>query len=81
MRDEVSITDLSNREESIVDGRPVTPPGYERRHGQTERNGTWEALADPSRQVGMREESSYKETKSKEVGRVADEAIVLLMSR
>ena len=32
-----------------------------------------------SRQVGMREEPSYKETKSKEVGRVADGAAVLSM--
>jgi hypothetical protein len=53
----------------------MTPPGYERRHDQTERNGTWEALADPI-VLTMREEPSYKETKSKEVGRVADDAVV-----
>ena len=58
----------------------MTPPGYERRHGQTERDGTWETLADPSRE-GMGEEPSYKETKSEEVGRVTDEAVVLMMSR
>lgn len=35
----------------------------------------------PSRQVGMRDEPSYKETKSKEVGRVADDAVVSKMFR
>ena len=58
----------------------MTPPGYERRHGHTERNGTWETLADPI-VVTMREEPSYKETKSKEVGRVADDAVVSKMFR
>ena len=35
----------------------------------------------PSACQGMREEPSYKETKSEEVGRVADEAVVLMMLR
>ena len=34
------------------------------------------SLTHPER---MREEPSYKETKSKEVGRVADDAVVLMM--
>ena len=34
------------------------------------------SLTHPGR---MREEPSYKETKSKEVGRVADDAVVLMM--
>jgi hypothetical protein len=53
----------------------MAPPGYERRHGQKERNGTWEALADLTRERSL----SYKATKWKAVGRVADETIVLMM--
>ena len=55
-----------------------TPPGYERRHGWKDRNGTWEALADPkpTNQVGEERRFSHKETKWRTVGRVADEAVV-----
>ena len=58
----------------------MTSSGYERRHDQKERNGTWETLADPI-VLMMREEPSYKETKSKEVGRVADDVVVSMMFR
>ena len=54
----------------------MAPPGYERRHGQTERNGTWEALANLT---FVSEAPSYKATKWKVVGRVADETVVLMM--
>jgi hypothetical protein len=59
----------------------MTPPGYERRHGQTEWNGTWEALADhvPAVQAGKEKRLAHKETKLRAVGRVADETVVPTM--
>ncbi|OYV87018.1 MAG: hypothetical protein B7Z63_03085 [Ignavibacteriae bacterium 37-53-5] len=61
------------------DERHMASPGCERRHGQKVRNGTREVLAGPSRQSREREEPSYKETKAKEAGRMADETVVLMM--
>jgi len=50
------------------------PPGYERRHGRTDRNGTWETLAGLTQEV--RREPFYKETKGREAGRVAERVVV-----
>ena len=57
--------------------RYTASSGCERRHGQKVRNGTREVLAGLTEEV--REEPSYKETKAKEAGRMADETAVLIM--
>ena len=62
---------------STEDERHTASSGCERRHGQKVRNGTREVLAGLTGKV--REEPSYKETKAKEAGRMADETVVLMM--
>ena len=54
--------------------RYTASSGCERRHGQKVRNGTREVLTGLIEEV--REEPSYKETKAKEAGRMADETAV-----
>jgi len=62
---------------STEEERHMASPGCERRHGQKVRNGTREVLAGLTEEV--RGEPSYKETKAREAGRMADEIVVLMM--
>jgi len=61
----------------------MTPPGYERRHGQTERNGTWET--QPTRNVQnatwemRRSTVPIRQRRGWKLARESDEAIVLKM--
>ena len=84
-----SLVNSNEMDEPLFDGRSqncvlrteekryTASSGCERRHGQKVRNGTREVLAGPTKEV--REEPSYKETKAKEAGRMADETVVLMM--
>jgi len=58
----------------------MTPPGYERRHGQTERNGTWETLLtshDPTPHLGAgAKRLPIRQRKGRKLNRESDEAIV-----
>jgi hypothetical protein len=60
----------------------MTPPGYERRHGQTERNGTWETHATHIVQYAkweMRRRAIPIRGKGWKLSWESDEAIVLRM--